>query len=107
MFLGPRGKKAFAIEGDVEYDRLEEGIAIPKRVYETQGSGTVEFIFKKIEHGVSDMQDFTLSYYGLPETLSAQLDSSGSSFIWFTVAAFLFLILAILIRRYSRKVCSA
>ena len=70
--LGSRVKDPVGeIDGAVEYERMEQGVAIPKRVIAKHTlagrSNTEEFIFEDVQHIGSDKKDFTLSYYGLPE----------------------------------------
>jgi hypothetical protein len=107
MRAGARDSKASSVEGIVEYDRMENGVAIPKRVFEVHGGGSsVEVLFPKIEHAVSNKNDFTLTYYGLPEPMGMRpVDAGGRHwYLWIALAALGSLGLAVFFWKMKRHV---
>lgn len=59
------------ITGLIDYDRMQDGVAIPRRSIVDQsfggGSAREEFRFESVEHTRSPREEFTLTNYGLPE----------------------------------------
>jgi hypothetical protein len=104
--IAPRGGKPTLIDGTVEYERMEDGIAIPKGVVEVHGtSGTVKFQFDKIEHYRSDPQDYTLSYYGFsePANSSSPVHAIFNWWLWLLGAGLACVVIATyLFRRLQR-----
>ena len=68
---GSKNNEVGEIDATIEYDRMEQGVAIPKRIlarHTMPGLLTTEdFVFNDTNHVGTNENEFTLSFYGLPE----------------------------------------
>jgi hypothetical protein len=103
------GSKVLAaqLESAVDYDRMVAGVALPKRIVNSQAvagkSSREEFVFDSIEQAPADGADFTLSSYGLPE-VDPDRSSAGRWLLpWWLAAANVVLALALAVLHRVRK----